>query len=288
MAGLRDLKRRIGSVKNTQKTTRAMKLVAGAKLRRATERAQAAKPYQLALGRVLGRVAAAAGDDVDHALLTSHDEVKKVHVVVFGSDRGLCGSFNNGLFRDTQRFLDGKTKAGAELTLRTYGKKAAAYFPKRGFTVTEAHKDIDPKSYEELATALATSLTAEFENGDVHEVYLAFNDFKSVMTQVPTFEKILPLTVEGAEASGDEAEYAYEPGPGAVLDTLLPLYLQTILFQGFLETEAGEHASRMTAMDSATRNAGDLIDALSLQYNRARQAAITKELIEIVSGAAAV
>ena len=288
MAGLRDLKRRIGSVKNTQKTTRAMKLVAGAKLRRATERAQAAKPYQQALGRVLGRVAASAGDDVDHPLLTSHDEVKRVHVVVFGSDRGLCGSFNNALFRDTARFLDGKIADGADLTLRTYGKKAAAYFPKRGYEVVEQHRDLDPKAYEELATELATSLTAEFEKGDVHEVYLAFNDFKSVMTQVATFKRILPLTVEGGEASADEAEYAYEPGAEEVLDTLLPLYLQTILFQGFLETEAGEHASRMTAMDSATRNAGDLIDALSLQYNRARQAAITKELIEIVSGAAAV
>ncbi len=288
MASLRDLKRRIGSVKNTQKTTRAMKLVAGAKLRRATERAHAAKPYQQALGRVLGRVAAAAGDDVDQPLLTSHEEVQKVHVVVFGSDRGLCGSFNNALFREAHRFLAGKQKDGADLTLRTYGKKAAGYFPKRGYEVVEAHRDLDPATYEELAAALATALTAEFEAGEVHEVYLAFNDFKSVMTQEPTFKRILPLSVEGTEPTGDEVEYAYEPGAEQVLDTLLPLYLQTILFQGFLETEAGEHASRMTAMDSATRNAGDLIDALSLQYNRARQAAITKELIEIVSGAAAV
>jgi F-type H+-transporting ATPase subunit gamma len=170
--------------------------------------------------------------------------------------------------------------------VRTYGKKARDFMTARGVAVAEARVDVTNAKYTAEATALANELTEQFSTGGADEVWVAFNQFKSTLAQIPTFTKILPLAIEagGAEAGPD---YRYEPAGTEILDALLPLYLRTQLLQAFLETEAGEHAARMTAMDNATRNASDLIKALTLQYNRGRQAAITKELIEIVSGAEA-
>lgn len=287
MANLRDIKRRIGSVKNTRQITKAMKMVAGAKLRRAQERAEQARPYADSLNRVLGRVAASAGDDVQHPLLTSHDSVSTVLVVVVGSDRGLCGSFNNAMFRKAVYFCEDLEAKGYTVKLRTYGKKAKGYFKGRSWEIVESEIDLHPDRYVAIAQQLATDLTAEFKNGTYQEIYLAYNRFQSVMTQEPTFPRALPLTIEGGEADQAGADYSYEPDGQQLINTLLPLQLQTTLLQAILETEAGEHASRMTAMDNATRNASDLIDSLTLEYNRARQAAITTEIIEIVSGAEA-
>ncbi|MCB9744682.1 MAG: ATP synthase F1 subunit gamma [Alphaproteobacteria bacterium] len=288
MANLADIKRRIGTVKNTRQITRAMKMVAAAKLRRAQERAEGSHPYAEALKRTLGRVASAAGDSVEHPLLTSHDEVKRVLLVVLTSDRGLCGAFNNNLLRQSGYFLEDQQKAGVQVELRTYGKKSKAFFTARKRSAAESIIDLKADQYQGLTEDLAERMSAGFASGEYHEVYLAYNEFVSVMTQNPTFKKVLPLTLDD-EGASDEAgvEFEYEPNGAELLNTLLPLQLQTTLLQAFFDSEAGEHAARMTAMDNATRNASDLIDSLTLEYNRARQAAITTQIIEIVSGAEA-
>jgi len=292
MASLRDIKRRIEGVKNTRQITRAMKLVAGAKLRKATDRATSARPYQESLTRVLQRVAESAGEDSEQELLQSHDTVEKVAVVIFGTDRGLCGSFNTSIFRQAEKFIAEQKELGREVEIWMLGKKAPSYFSARKIEADWAKQDIKNEEYMENVLELGERLTAQFIAGDVQEVYLAYNTFKSVLVQTPTFAKLLPLTVDTSEndstaSDGSQIDYKYEPDPDVILDTLVPLYLQTIIHQAFLETEAGEHASRMTAMDNATRNASEIVDSLTLVYNRARQAAITTELIEIVSGAEA-
>ena len=286
MASLRDIRTRIASVKNTKQITSAMKMVSAAKLRRATEAATLARPYQQALTKMLQRVAASAGDDVEHPLLASRDEVKKVLVVVVTSDRGLCGGFNSTLNRRTEEFVKKLRSQGRDVTVRTFGRKAKDYFRARGFDTSTGRTELTRQMFADEATKLGESLTSGFAAGDFDEAYVAYNQFKSTLTQIPTFQRVLPLSIEGG-GEGGGADYIYEPGGQDLLDALLPMYLRTQLLQAFLETEAGEHAARMTAMDNATRNASDLISALTLEYNRGRQAAITKELIEIVSGAEA-
>lgn len=296
MANLRDIKRRIKSVKNTRQITKAMKLVSGAKLRRAQERATAARPYAEALGRVLERVVATVGDDVSHPLLAQPGSTGKVLVIVVASDKGLCGSFNGILFRRTTAWL--KSELGElDVDMITYGRKAKSFFAKRA-NVIDSHIELKADKYEGLSSDLAVVMTSGFTAGTYEAVYLVYNRFESVLTQEPDFVRVLPMALDAAESdetalstevadAGSEPDYKYEPSAQQLLDTLLPLKLQTTLLQAFFDSEAGEHASRMTAMDNATRNASDLIDALTLQYNRARQAAITTQLIEIVAGAEA-
>ena len=294
MASLRDIKRRIQSVKNTRQITKAMKMVSGAKLKRATDRAVAARPYQESLSRVLGRVAAAAGDTITHPLLVQHEQVEKVLVVVMGSDRGLCGSFNGNIFRRLERHIEKEREGGKTISLRTFGKKARGHFGRRNYNIVSSVTDLNFSGYADAALVLADQLSAEFASGDVQEVWLSYNYFKSAGTQIPTITRLLPLSVAAAPTGGgggaaaSSVEYKYEPDGQRLLDILLPMQLRTILLQALLDTEAGEHAARMAAMDNATRNAGDLISSLTLEYNRGRQAAITKELIEIVSGAEAI
>lgn len=297
MANLRDIKRRIKSVKNTRQITKAMKLVSGAKLRRAQERATAARPYAEALGRVLERVVGTVGDDASHPLLAQPGTTGKVLVIVVASDKGLCGSFNGILFRRTTAWL--KAELGEmDVEMITYGRKAKSFFSKRA-NVLDSHIELKPEDYERLSSDLAVVMTSGFTSGTYEAVYLVYNRFESVLTQEPDFVRVLPMALEDAEQSDEtalstevadaaaEPDYKYEPSAQQLLDTLLPLKLQTTLLQAFFDSEAGEHASRMTAMDNATRNASDLIDALTLKYNRARQAAITTQLIEIVAGAEA-
>lgn len=288
MPNLKDIRLRIGSVKKTKQITSAMKLVAGAKLKRATDRAMAARPYREQLGNVIRRVAAAAGD-VEEPLMQPREEVKKILVVVLTSDRGLCGPFNNGLLRHTWDWMGQQRAKGAEVTVRLYGRKGQAFFRRVKQPLAESTLDYSRTPKMDLVRPLTSAMVAGFLDGEFDEVYLVYNRFVSALVQKPTFDQVLPLTV--ATPPGEEAEapadYRYEPTADQILGALLPLYLQTLVLSAFLETEAGEFAARMTAMDSATRNASDLIDRLTLDYNRARQAAITKEIIEIVSGAAA-
>ena len=289
MASLRDIRTRIGSVKNTRQITSAMKMVSAAKLRRATEAATSARPYQQALSRMLLRVASSAGD-VQHPLLQERSEIKKVLVVIVTSDRGLCGGFNGTLNRRTEDFIRKQRAEGRELSLRTYGRKSRDYFKSRGFSTETAKTELIRAQFADEASSLAAWLTAAFAAGGFDEAWIAFNQYKSTLNQEPSFTRILPIALDAtkdAAAAGPAADFVYEPNSATLLGALLPMHLRTLLLQAFLETEAGEHAARMTAMDNATRNASDLISALTLEYNRGRQAAITKELIEIVSGAEA-
>ena len=291
MATLRDIRDRIGSVKNTRKITRAMKLVAGAKLARATQAAMAAKPYQDTLSRVLVRVVEAAGD-VEHPLLTRPENEDDVLVVALSADRGLCGNFNSSVNKATLTRIRELQGQGKNVRVICFGKKIWEYLKSRPDIDIVAYTiDLDPKQYPSIANALTDKLVGELLGNGFSQCFLSYNTYVSVMVQEARFDQVLPMqidtTVDTEEQEAGSAEYLYEPSGEAILGRLLPMALQGRVLQAFLETQAGEQAKRMTAMDAATRNASDLISALTLDYNRARQAAITKELIEIVSGAEA-
>lgn len=288
MASLRDIRTRIASVKSTKQITSAMKMVAAAKLRRATDAAHSARPYQETLTRTLQRVASAS-KDIQHPLLEARPVVKNVLVVIVGTDRGLCGGFNANRDRRVLEFLQKLSAEGKTVVVRTYGKKPRDFFKSRGFQAADAITDIKPPVFQPTVQALSDVLTEGFTNGQFDEAWLCYNQFKSTLTQIPTMTQVLPLSLAAGAGDGGAAsvDYKYEPDGAQIIATLLPLYLRTQLFQAFLENEAGFFASQMTAMDSSTRNATDLIDRLTLEYNRSRQASITKELIEIISGAEA-
>lgn len=286
MPNLKDIQTRIRSVKKTRQITSAMKLVAAAKLKRATDAASAAKPYQQHLDKVLKRVAASAGSEVENPLLHAPDNVQNIGVVVLTSDRGLCGGFNNNLIRKTVPWMQSHVDGGMNLTISVYGRKGAGAFAREGLAEGDATLDWTSEPKMDVVSKLAQDVTDAFVNGTYDRVYLVYNEFVNVLTQEPQFQQLLPLNMD-SEDDGVSANYRYEPTAAEILDNLLPLYVRTLILQSFLETEAGEHASRMTAMDNATRNADDLTEALTLEFNRARQAAITTEIIEIVSGAEA-
>ena len=289
MASLIDIRRRLRSLKNTQQITRAMKMVAAAKLRRAQDRAIASRPYARLLREVLASVSASVAE-AKHPLLASREE-KRVTLLVVAGDRGLAGAFNANVHRAVALLMSEK-RAWESVTVLPIGKKAFDYWKRRA-------KSLAPKSYPGIfarveyshAREIAEYLAAEFTEDRTDAVYVVANEFKSVMAQTIRVEKILPISrgeTTVAEASGQRPpEFLFEPDPETILARLLPRYLEFVLFRILLESAAAEHAARMTAMDSASRNAGELIDSLTLTYNRARQARITKELIEIVSGSAA-
>ena len=292
MASLRDIRSRIGSVKNTRQITRAMKLVAGAKLARATNAAMAARPFKDAVAVTLKRVVGTLDGGYSHSLLQAPEDAAEILMVVFATDRGLCGNFNAIVNRAAQAQFESFASQGKKVQLLCYGKKSRQYFLRRGYPILESVMDLDPRRYPTLADELSTRLQREWLSGRWESVYVVSNEYRSVMIQEPRVEQLLPMSLpEDAQAAADEAgpgeDYLYEPSSAAILDRLLPMSLRTRLFQCLLESQAGEQAKRMTAMDAATRNASELINRLTLEYNRARQAAITKELIEIVSGAEA-
>lgn len=292
MPNLKEIKTRIGSVKKTRQITQAMKLVAAAKLRSATERALQAQPYQHKLKSVLGRVAEKAGGTVEDPLLQRRDDVKNVLLVLLTSDKGLCGGFNNGLLRHVNGFIAERKEQGVQVHIRVFGRKGRDFLKSNKLEIEDAVVEYDKIPKMDLVRPLADHMVAGFTHGEYDEVWFGYNHFVNAATQEPTFSKVLPLQVEADEEDLSETDvnlvdFVYEPDPMAIVGSLLPLYLRTLVLQSFLDTEAGEHGARMMAMDNATRNASDLIDRLSLEYNRARQAAITTEITEIVSGAEA-
>jgi len=284
MASARDIRRRIRSVKNTQQITKAMKMVAAAKLRRAQEAVIAARPYAVKLTEVLGRVANAAGD-VSHPLLEVRDG-KKVAYIVITADRGLCGGFNSNTIRYAVREL----KNIDNPSIIAVGRKARDYF-KRLDNVQIAASYVGLGEYVHFGQAqeIAKFVIEKYTEGEFDSVYLVFSEFINTLTQRPTKQKLLPVEPpkEKQEKEGVSATYTFEPSPEVVLSELLPKYIEVSLYRAILESKAGEQGARMTAMDSATSNAKEMIDKLTLSLNRARQAAITKELAEIVGGAAA-
>lgn len=284
MASLIDIRRRLRSVKNTQQITRAMKMVAAAKLRRAQDRVIAARPYAKALRQVLSSVSFRVPES-KHPLLASREE-KQVTLLVVAGDRGLAGAFNANIHRAVSSLLAEK-RAWESVTILPIGKKAVDYWKRRKVQLARAYPGIFTHVEYAQAKEIADSLAAQFVQGAIDAAYVVYNEFKSVIAQVVRTERILPLSREEAAATAPAVDYIYEPNAEAILAKLLSRYLEFLIFRVLLESAAAEHGARMTAMDSASKNAGEMIDSLTLAYNRARQARITKELIEIVSGAAA-
>ena len=284
MPSLIDIRRRVRSVRNTQQITKAMKMVSAAKLRRAQERALAARPYATMLQQMLANVAEAASQSPDagaHPLLAVRPE-KRVLVVVVTADRGLAGGFNANLLKLAQRFVNGNRDK--ELTFELVGRKGRDYFRKRGAKI--AGEYIGWMRTLSLADAqrIAGAIIDRFSKGEVDAVYLFVNEFKSVMTPTLTEMRLLPIEVPKTQTTAD---YIYEQKPEELLGSLLPRYIEVQIYRALLESVAAEHAARMTAMDAASSNASEVIDKLTLYMNRVRQASITREIIEIVSGAAA-
>jgi len=302
MASLKIIRKRIISTKSTQKITRAMKMVAAARLRRAQQRITELRPFALKTAEVLASVAKRVdeGERV-HPLLARREE-KEVVLVVISSDRGLAGAFNSQVNRAAERTMREMQAAGKHVVLVTIGRKAREYFTRRGAEIIAelpaANEKIDFGRADEIAVQIIDLYTTPRKDQEEQKeltppreapfdaVYLVYNEFKSAMTQKVAFDCLLPVGAEGSEGASS-LDFVYEPNRQALLDRLLPLYVQISVFRALLESVASEHGARMTAMDSATNNAKEMISKLTLQYNRARQAAITKELMEIIGGSEA-
>jgi len=283
MPSLIDIRRRVRSVKNTQQITKAMKMVSAAKLRKAQERALAARPYAVMLQEMLANVAEAAAQNPDsaHPLLAVRPE-QRVLAVVVTADRGLAGGFNANLIKLAQKFwTEHHTK---ELSFELIGRKARDYFRRRSATITGEHLDLFRNVQYDDASRIAETVIDRFSKGEVDAVYLFVNEFKNVAASHLEQKRILPIEVP---KSAQPVDYIYEQKPEELLGSLLPKYVKVQIYRALLESAAAEHAARMTAMDAATSNASDVIDKLTLFMNRVRQASITREIIEIVSGAAA-
>jgi F-type H+-transporting ATPase subunit gamma len=283
MASLKAIRKRISSVQNTQKITKAMKMVSAAKLRRAQDAATSSRPFAEKLTAMLSNVAARIGAD-SHALLQSRAEVKSIHLLLITADRGLCGGYNSNLIRKTNAFLAEHGRDRVRVTF--VGRRGFDFFKKRGVTIADKHINLFGGLTHALAQKLSEQFQKEFVSGETDAVYLIYNQFRSALVQTPVAERILPLEPQAGD-DGATTDYLYEPEAGQLLDRLLRQYVSVVTYRAFLEATASEHGARMTAMDSATSNASDMIDRLTLEMNRARQAGITKELMEIVGGAEA-
>jgi len=300
MPSLKAIRTRITSVKNTRKITRAIKLVSSAKLRRAQDALIAARPYASAITRVVSELSAVAGTDA-HKLFEERP-LSKVAIVVITSDRGQAGAFNANVVKTVERYAANELSGATEVSLRIIGRKGNQYFARRRATVTSFDLAATGANALEQARETANRVIDDFITGKVDRVFLAYNEFKSAISQVTRVKQLLPVVPEkttalattaaspasahqgGAEASSD---FLYEPSKQELLDRLVPLYVQIQLYRASLESIAAFFAAQMTAMENATKNAGEMVARLTLSYNRARQASITKELLEIIGGAEA-
>jgi F-type H+-transporting ATPase subunit gamma len=285
MATLRDIRRRIRSVQSTQKITRAMKLVAAAKLRRAQERIISARPYANKMAELLGNLMSGS-DGASHPLLEQREGPRR-QIVIVTADRGLAGAFNSNVLRRAVEFI--RESNTTEVTLVVVGRKARDFFRRRPYTVKRDMLGFWDRLAYSHASELADYFMQQYRDGEVDEVHLLYNEFRSVALQRPVRQQLLPIPRGAAGAGEAEApvEYIYEPGPDAILDDLLPRHVRMQVYRALMESLAGEYGARMTAMEAATKNAKDMIDILSVQYNKARQEKITKELLDIVGGAEA-
>ncbi|MEY2700162.1 MAG: synthase subunit gamma [Pseudomonadota bacterium] len=287
MAVGKEIRVKIASVKNTQKITRAMEMVAASKMRRTQERMQATRPYSQKIARIISHLAQ-ANPEYKNAYMLERP-VKNIGLIVVSSDRGLCGGLNTNLFRMLLRSLKSWTDAGVGVRLATIGQKGGSFFNAvGGDIVAQASKLGDTPHVEQIVGVLAVMLK-KFDEGEIDAIYVAHNSFVNTMTQKPLLEQLLPIKAdELSDVQKGHWDYLYEPDAKEVLDGLLKRYLESLVFQGLVENNACEQAARMVAMKSASDNAGKLIKELQLIYNKARQAAITQEIAEIVGGAAAV
>ncbi|MBW1740624.1 MAG: ATP synthase F1 subunit gamma [Deltaproteobacteria bacterium] len=297
MATLKDIQRKIGAVKKTQKITKAMNMVAASRLRGAQQKMEAFRPYANKFAEVLGSLAERIEADEEHAppLLVPRTEVKTIDLVLMTSDRGLCGSFNTNLIAHAERFLKEKADQGIEVRLICMGRKGRDYFRRRKYNILSEHIGIVGAKFGfNIAVNVGRSLIDGFLSGEFDEAHMLFSEFVSMARQAPTVKQLLPITsVEKAEEAqkaedvGYIAEHICEPPAEELMAEMLPKQVYVQIFRGLLETSTSEHAARMQAMDNATNNCKEMITSLTLVYNKARQAAITAELMDIVGGAEA-
>jgi F-type H+-transporting ATPase subunit gamma len=285
---LRDIRNRIGSVKSTRQITKAMKMVAAAKLRRAQDAILRTRPYAQLLEKALARVAArAAGDErVSHPLLAART-LRTADVIVITSDRGLAGGFNSNICRRTQRFLVEEAERFERIQLATIGRKGRDFFRARKTEVRKDFTGVHANLVYDKAEEIAAEYTERYLAGETDAVYLAYNEFKTAITQRPVLFQLFPIETAAEEPAAAAVDFKYEPSREELLRSLLPRHVAMQVWRALLESAASEHGARMSAMESATKNAEEMIGMLTLQYNRARQAYVTKELMEIVSGAEA-
>jgi F-type H+-transporting ATPase subunit gamma len=286
MAGAKEIRTQISSVKSTQKITSAMEMVAASKMRKAKERMQVGKPYAKRMRAVVGHIANSS-PEYKHTFMEERD-VKRVGIIVVSSDRGLCGGLNTNVFKQAVKLMSEYKEQSVDIDLCTVGTKAATFFGSYGANITATVKDLgEAPKVADLIGAVKVVLDA-FSEGKIDKVYLVGNEFVNTMTQSPEVTQLLPLEADDESKGAHRWDYLYEPDAETLLNGLLTRYVESQIYQAVVENGACEQAARMVAMKSATDNAGDMIDGLQLVYNKARQAAITQELSEIVSGAAAV
>jgi F-type H+-transporting ATPase subunit gamma len=283
MPSLLDIRRRIRSVKNTQQLTKAMKMVSAAKLRRAQERVISARPYANQLRSVLGSLAGKI-ENILHPLLEVRPE-ERILAIVVTADRGLCGAFNSNIIKAGQNFLS--DNAGKDLRLFCVGRKGRDFFKRRPVNMVGEYVNFFSKLDVAHARDISQQIVEMYSKAEVDAVYLIYNEFKSVIQQRIVVEKLLPLGADDVPANQGIVDYIFEQPPQEIFNRLLPRYVEIQVFRALLESAAAEHGGRMAAMDAASRNAGEMIEALTLNMNRVRQAAITREIIEVVSGAGA-
>ena len=293
MPNLKELKNRISSVKSTRKITSAMKMVAASKLRRAQELAESSRVYADSLSFILSSLAGNTKNSSDlPEILTGRENSKISLLIINSSDRGLCGGFNSNLFRNAKKWISDQQGQGKSVKIMTVGKKASSFYKKTDIDIVASFEDLNSNDRQlQVSEEIKNKIMELFENNEIDEVSILFNKFVSAISQEPTYQSLIPLSNE--ETSEDESEannaiFEFEPDKNELLEYLVPRNFLTQIYRSVLESSASEHAARMTSMDNATRNAGDMIDRLTLTYNRTRQAFITKELIEIISGAEAV
>ncbi len=285
MASLKDIRKRIDSVKRTQKTTSAMKMVSAAKLRRSENAIREATPYANKLKSVVSSLSTRFGgkdQDTGFGLLFQNSGGKRTGVILITSNRGLCGGFNSNLSKALARQLADEEVECAEFVI--LGRNVNEFFERSAHNILANHTGTSPGEQLVLVRDIVSEFTSRFEAGELDQVILAYNHYVSVIAQVPVIEQLLPITQPETEIA-DERDIIFEPSPQDILETLLKKYVQNQVYVSWLDTIAGEHAARMISMDAATKNAGEMIEKLQLHYNRSRQAAITRELIEIISGA---
>lgn len=288
MPTLKQIRRRLVSTINTQKITRAMKLVAAAKLRRAQDNMMRARPYAGRIRQVIWDLASNE-DREQHPLLRVRPEEKAL-LVIITSDRGMCGAFNSNIARRAERYIKSGEGGHSEIALAMIGRKGRDYFRRRGANIRKEYMEVLSDPTFERISQIGREIIAEYVDGNLDAVYIVYNEFKTAMSQQVVVERLLPIVpeVDGESRPSEHqhvAEFKYEPSRSAILDSVLPLYVNVRLYFAVLESLAAEMGARMTAMEAATKNAGEMISRLTLQYNKARQAAITKEMLEIVSGA---
>jgi F-type H+-transporting ATPase subunit gamma len=284
MPTLKQIRRRIGTVRNIGQITRAMKMVAAARLRRAQENMMKARPYTFRLKEAIEQLVLRTGSE-DHPLLAKRKE-KKVLLFIITSDRGLCGSFNTNISKKAENYIRKNELKHEEFSISVIGKKGRDYFRRRKYNILREYMEVLHAPSLDKITTIGEEIISDFIDGDLDAVYLVYNEFKSSVQQQVIMEKLLPLHV-GKSEYAERTEFLYEPSKEKILNTILPLYIKILIYHAVLESLAAEMGARMTSMESATNNAVQLIQSLTLQYNKARQAAITKELMEIIGGAEA-